>query len=1737
MASEGQSQEREDPSEDLTTHFRGNRTSHWGAILSAVKDQIPSLDSDTSASDCDEDGELFIFQRDLPNLIPDLSEELTDLSPGDPDMQQILESVGHSRETWNGDLESSDLQKEIDVTQAVGRENVPLVRDQTPAFANLTEETSSQQRAVLADPTDQTLRGKELGNEKDRETEGFWTNKVLSMKEPYFLDANNSQERRKMIETKILSKVTLEAPSGDGGKSELKTKSPLETISDNLERITKAENEQGATSAEHPRGLMLFSLQDIEKWDLDKILEDLEEQKDSRTHSEEPVLPSKDHKALTARSQSRLMEKLEELCAKQSKALSPRHRKPLATLAHFQEHQGDQKEVIFLPPPQSCRSMDMPELQCTAEPPTVYIDLRDAKPHRSALPSVENQSLNDSSTEDEEDTTVKDEQKTKERMQDSSQGPWDCTGKSLLLQQLRNFRKEASQPLANEASKQVLRDEGVSQDLESPEEMGTLKIRRKRYLRVRGEANKVTSRWLVRSDSQRGSPALPNHVKHGADPSRENQKETEDTLCSGSAPETPLNKAADSPRAEESLRELSLKEKQMKEKHRRQRLQEQLERLQPQHSVTGKQPMAEKTPVLFHLEASYLPAINTLPSADSANGEKLLMTIWLASCGQVATCGQHSGRFPDTVLTAASIYQALVTWLLSLTMTDPNKVKSCPDPAQLEVIGENPFEVPPSKVKGGLKAPFQVLGLQQVWREDGLALYACLIPAEESPAQNSTKIRKHKAKEALRGTSIFYQQMSTYLSHTWLPNVIWWSRELTSRLQNQLYPLLPEIPAVRLNCITAINPDPKAVEKAFAMPAGFYWQTVETDEKYFPNSSDIGASADIDTEVAVALLFETLLRTPLAVHHMLQLILSSGLDICGLRLLYPQHSELLASTDKLPSAYAPEAGKAPPVLALGLRGPKARSTLQDIIGPSDPQLASMTDCGSINAIYCRSQAEPLAYLPHTDSRVHRELCLLFGGRACCDEVLHVGVQNPACKYNKSRPQSPSSNRANADQERADLQDMALSRPPATLVSTTKGDVILVVSPAVPPHAYGDVISTCTQRGFTLQGIKQLRLSPKRAIMLSMTTSQMAVFCPNKTSSPPDRRSSREELPAEPRLHCLILLLRKENAGHHVPAFVKGLMNELAERGLLGEVRSNLPPSAELEPALCIHVAPYTDSLLQTLGGNLSAVPDSCNVPLDLLCHRTYALDPEMEQVVILTLIGKEAMKSAGHLLCQILHPGFQKQAQNPGLDPGFELLSLKWLPHLTRSQAKEVTPFEVGDTSWQRSINMLMSSPALICALRRVNAFGVLAETLKKLMLLGDKPSTNTSDLQRVMALTPEMAFRQAVLFFTEKEFIPDCKRRPAMKYLPPYGRSSRAEGGETRRGHAESLFTYMQAGAQLLCTVLLIKPGVWARSLARILRKLDLEKFSLVGMKHISLKPDIVLGLLSSEAKQEPVILEAHCSYLSSGSSLVLCLQRENAVKKLVDLLGPEDPTLAQTLDPCLWRAQYGASSIQNGFYGSRSYHAAVRDMKLFFPEGLCCADWRVLKEEQICNMKCDPIVRPEISKRRRIVKHETRRQLNFLGSEQQHSLNLPLLDTLCQTTCLILPGIILRGSERPPYLGLLDQLIGRDFTVTGVRLTVLDKSQAYLISETLSTEGCNVSTMCSLLDGACLVVAAQRDNAVICFDSLLDSGRWQKQAVLDCMQHLLYPQTEKQAEELLCCLFDSLTSDSFYRIETQDS
>lgn len=77
------------------------------------------------------------------------------------------------------------------------------------------------------------------------------------------------------------------------------------------------------------------------------------------------------------------------------------------------------------------------------------------------------------------------------------------------------------------------------------------------------------------------------------------------------------------------------------------------------------------------------------------------------------------------------------------------------------------------------------------------------------------------------------------------------------------------------------------------------------------------------------------------------------------------------------------------------------------------------------------------------------------------------------------------------------------------------------------------------------------------------------------------------------------------------------------------------------------------------------VPEPCHIPLDFLCHRVYAAEPGMEQVVMLTVVGMQALKSAGELLQHILLPGLRDPSQTAG-DPcsgaGLETLGRKVYP-------------------------------------------------------------------------------------------------------------------------------------------------------------------------------------------------------------------------------------------------------------------------------------------------------------------------------------------------------------------------------------------------------------------------------------------------------------------------------------------
>ncbi|CAH2307564.1 Hypothetical predicted protein [Pelobates cultripes] len=543
-------------------------------------------------------------------------------------------------------------------------------------------------------------------------------------------------------------------------------------------------------------------------------------------------------------------------------------------------------------------------------------------------------------------TTIEDQRKgksthVKEKTEERLHNRVQLTGKSLLLHQLRHVKNiPPSDALDNKS--QEPESAMVSKENQAPASQLQCKRRLKNIgqntakVQEREEANKEATTEEEPDEDKNQIQIHPSPV---------------------TVQETP------------SMQVLERKEMQEKEKKVRHRMQAQLEGLKPLNSVNRRQPRAKGTPVLFH-PSNHSPDIGPLPSASCSNVELILLTVWLSSCGQIILPGQHGSRLPDSSLSSSNAYNALLTWLLSL------------------VPALNPQS----------SAPFQVLGLQQEWREEGLALFACLSPGIV-PLQNSPKIRKPKGKEGLRGTSSFYQQASLFLRQNTLQSVAWWTNEVTHRLHGQLFPIPLEVPPVKLSNIATLNPATEAVEKAFLSSSGFYWQTVETDEKLSPQGLEI--DGDIETEVVSVTLFDSLLRDPAAFHHILHLVLMKGLDVCALRLLYPECTLLHSYIDTIPPSYIREDGQAPPVLALALRGHQAGKAWSDLSGSCDSKLARRVDPCSIHALYGFRKEEPILHAVRSSNRLLRDLCFWFGGRITSFDNVKIGIQNSVGKHTDS----------------------------------------------------------------------------------------------------------------------------------------------------------------------------------------------------------------------------------------------------------------------------------------------------------------------------------------------------------------------------------------------------------------------------------------------------------------------------------------------------------------------------------------------------------------------------------------------------------------------------------------------------------------------------------------------------------------------------------------------------------------
>ncbi len=71
-------------------------------------------------------------------------------------------------------------------------------------------------------------------------------------------------------------------------------------------------------------------------------------------------------------------------------------------------------------------------------------------------------------------------------------------------------------------------------------------------------------------------------------------------------------------------------------------------------------------------------------------------------------------------------------------------------------------------------------------------------------------------------------------------------------------------------------------------------------------------------------------------------------------------------------------------------------------------------------------------------------------------------------------------------------------------------------------------------------------------------------------------------------------------------------------------------------------------------------------------------------------------------------------------------------------------------------------------------------------------------------------------------------------------------------------------------------------------------------------------------------------CTFMSSGPSLVMVLQGDNAIKKNRELMGPTDPAKAET---GTIRKAHGTNIEFNAVHGSDSQETATFEISYFFP------------------------------------------------------------------------------------------------------------------------------------------------------------------------------------------------------------
>jgi nucleoside-diphosphate kinase len=128
--------------------------------------------------------------------------------------------------------------------------------------------------------------------------------------------------------------------------------------------------------------------------------------------------------------------------------------------------------------------------------------------------------------------------------------------------------------------------------------------------------------------------------------------------------------------------------------------------------------------------------------------------------------------------------------------------------------------------------------------------------------------------------------------------------------------------------------------------------------------------------------------------------------------------------------------------------------------------------------------------------------------------------------------------------------------------------------------------------------------------------------------------------------------------------------------------------------------------------------------------------------------------------------------------------------------------------------------------------------------------------------------------------------------------------------------------------TFAIIKPDAVRKGVAgRILARIENAGFTVRGMRMIRMSKAEAEGFY--DVHRERPFFAGLTDFMSSGPSVVICLEAPDAIRKWRDLMGATDP--AKAADGTL-RKDFGASIDNNATHGSDAPETAAFELGYFF-------------------------------------------------------------------------------------------------------------------------------------------------------------------------------------------------------------